>query len=278
MRLKNFLNEYKKSPLAVFGLILLILIFLIAIFGPMFTRYTYYEQDLSNTFAPPGGEHIMGTDKFGRDVFTRVVYGSRISLKIGFISMLISLIIGTVLGAVSGYFQGIYDGIIMRIMDIFLSIPGLVLAIALATALGNGMGNLILAVSLSSAPRYAKIVRGQVLSIKNREFVESAKVLGASDLRLLFVHILPNTLAPIIVEATIGVGTSILQAAGLSFIGLGIMPPLPEWGQMLSEGREYIRSYPYLTLFPGLAIAITILTMNIVGDGLRDALDPKSRR
>ncbi len=278
MRLKNFFNEYKKNPLAVFGLIMLIVIFLVVIFGPMFTKYTYFEQNLDNTFALPSSEHLMGTDKFGRDVFTRVVYGARISLQIGFISMIISLILGTTFGAIAGYFEGVYDGIIMRIMDIFLSIPGLVLAIALATALGNGMNNLILAVSLSSTPRYAKIVRGQVLSIKEREFIESARVLGANDFRLLFVHILPNALAPIIVEATIGVGTSILQAAGLSFIGLGITPPLPEWGQMLSEGREHIRSYPHLTFFPGLAIAITILTMNIVGDGLRDAFDPKSRR
>ena len=220
----------------------------------------------------------MGTDNFGRDIFSRVLHGAKVSLKIGFTSVIISTVIGVIIGAFAGYYEGIFDAIIMRIMDTILSIPQLVLAIALAAALGGGMKNLILAVSLSSIPSYARIVRSQVLSVKNLEYVEAAKLSGVKTFKLIFTEILPNCFAPIIVQATIGVGTAILSAASLSFIGMGIMPPEAEWGQMLSEGRAYIRNYPHITLFPGMAIALTILVLNIVGDALRDAFDPKFRR
>ena len=274
----NTYKYFKKSKVAMFALIILIIIIGIAIFADFIAPYTYFEQHPENKFLGPNIKNLMGTDQLGRDIFSRVVYGARISIEIGFSSVLIASVHGTLIGAYAGFYGGKFDEIIMRIMDIILSIPSLVLAIALAAALGNGMFNLILAVSLSSVPSYAKVVRSGVISIKEKEYIESALVSGANKNRILFVHILPNCLGPIIVQATIGVGTSILSAASLSFIGMGIEAPRPEWGQMLSEARSYIRDYPYMSLFPGLSIAVTILLLNIVGDSLRDALDPKLRR
>ena len=192
--------------------------------------------------------------------------------------MAIATVAGIVIGLICGFYGGALDNILMRIMDIMLSIPGLVLAIAIAASLGGGMKSLIIAVSVSSIPGYARIVRGQVMSVKGKEFVEASRVLGASNTSLMFKEILPNCLAPVIVQMTLGVGYAILSAASLSFIGMGIEPPMPEWGQMLSEGREFIRDYPHITMFPGISIALTILALNIVGDGLRDALDPKLGR
>lgn len=277
-RLKEFFKYYSKNKIAVIALVILVIIILCAIFAEVIAPFDYTAQVPSNNFQSPNSEHLMGTDNFGRDIFSRVLRGAQISLKIGFTSVIISTIIGVIIGAFAGYYEGIFDAIIMRIMDTILSIPQLVLAIALAAALGGGMRNLILAVSLSSIPNYAKIVRSQVMSVKNLEYIESARLSGVKGLKLIFIEILPNCFAPIIVQATIGVGTAILSAASLSFIGMGIMPPEAEWGQMLSEGRAYIRNYPHMTLFPGLAIAITILVLNIVGDAFRDAFDPKYRR
>lgn len=277
-RFKTFFKYYKRNKIAVFALVVLILIILAAIFADLLTPYDYTEQVPQDNFLKPSSEHIMGTDNFGRDIFSRVLKGAQISLKIGFSSVVISTVIGVIIGAFAGYYEGVFDAIIMRVMDTILSIPQLVLAIALAAALGGGMKNLILAVSLSSIPSYAKIVRSQVMAVKNLEYIEAAKLAGVNNLKLIFTEILPNCFAPIIVQATIGVGTAILSAASLSFIGMGIMPPEAEWGQMLSEGRAYIRNYPHITLFPGIAIALTILVLNIVGDGLRDAFDPKYRR
>lgn len=277
-RFKTFFKYYKRNKIAVFALVVLIIIILAAIFADFLTPYDYTEQVPQDNFLKPSSEHIMGTDNFGRDIFSRVLKGAQISLKIGFSSVVISTVIGVIIGAFAGYYEGVFDAIIMRVMDTILSIPQLVLAIALAAALGGGMRNLILAVSLSSIPSYAKIVRSQVMAVKNLEYIEAAKLAGVNNLKLIFTEILPNCFAPIIVQATIGVGTAILSAASLSFIGMGIMPPEAEWGQMLSEGRAYIRNYPHITLFPGIAIALTILVLNIVGDGLRDAFDPKYRR
>lgn len=277
-KFKETFKYYKKSKIAVVGLIILLILIFVAIFSDFIAPYEYDAQNLSQTFLKPSKEHLMGTDNFGRDIFSRIVIGAKISLQIGFVSVFFAMIIGTIIGAISGFYSGKIDSLLMRIMDVVLSIPQLIFAIALAAALGNGMRNLIIAVTISAIPRYAKIVRSQVLSIKEREFVEAAKMSGASNLKIILKYILPNSFAPVIVEATLGVGTSILSAASLSFIGMGIMPPEPEWGQMLSEGRAYIRDYPHMTLFPGFSIAITILALNIVGDGLRDALDPKLRR
>lgn len=277
-RFNDFIKRFAKNKLAIIGIVVLAVIILAAIFAPVLTKYDYYTQNLDEKFLTPSEAHIMGTDKFGRDIFTRILYGARVSLKIGFISMAIATVAGIVIGLICGFYGGALDNILMRIMDIMLSIPGLVLAIAIAASLGGGMKSLIIAVSVSSIPGYARIVRGQVMSVKGKEFVEASRVLGASNTSLMFKEILPNCLAPVIVQMTLGVGYAILSAASLSFIGMGIEPPMPEWGQMLSEGREFIRDYPHITMFPGISIALTILALNIVGDGLRDALDPKLGR
>jgi len=268
-------TRLKKNKMAILGLGIIVILFLTAVFADLIAPYTYKEQNLMNMFQTPSKAHIFGTDEFGRDIFSRVVYGSRISLEVGFIAVGISLVIGGVLGAVAGFYGGRLENTIMRVMDVLLAIPQILLAIAIVAALGPSIMNLMIAVGISSIPGYARLVRASVLTIREQEFVEAAKAVGSSDIRIIFKHILPNCMAPIIVQATIGVAIAILTAAGLSFIGLGIQPPVPEWGSMLSGGRSYIRDYPHMTLYPGLAIMVTIFALNLLGDGLRDALDPK---
>jgi peptide/nickel transport system permease protein len=268
-------KRLKKSKLALVGFVILIILFLIAIFANVIAPYGYAEQNLKATFQFPSANHIFGTDEFGRDIFSRVIFGSRISLQVGFIAVSIAVIIGGLLGAIAGYYGGKIDNVIMRSMDVLLAIPQILLAISIVAALGPGLSNLMIAVGISSIPGYARIVRASVLSVKDQEFVEAARAVGSSNARIILKHIIPNVMAPIIVQATLGVALAILTAAGLSFIGLGIQPPTPEWGSMLSSGRGYIRDYWYMTMFPGLAIVITIFALNVVGDGLRDALDPR---
>lgn len=268
-------KRLKKNKLALLGLGIIIILFLIAIFADVIAPYDFAKQDLKNILQFPSREHIFGTDEFGRDIFSRVIYGSRVSLIVGFIAVSISVVLGGFLGALAGYYGGKLDNVIMRFMDILFAIPGILLAISIVAALGPGLKNLMIAVGVSSTPGYARIVRASVLSIKDQEFVEAAKAAGSSNTRIIFKHIIPNCLAPIIVQATLGVALAILTAAGLSFIGLGIQPPTPEWGSMLSGGRGYIRDNWYMTMFPGLAIVVTIFALNVLGDGLRDALDPK---
>ena len=271
-------KRLRKNPLAMFGLFIVVLLIFFAITADVIAPYKYYEQNLINSFQPPSKEHLFGTDEFGRDIFSRIIHGSRISLQVGLIAVGISVVLGGFFGAVSGYYGGRIDNLIMRGMDILLSIPSILLAIAIAASLGPGLYNMMVAVGISTTPQYARIIRGSVLSLRGQEFVEAAKAVGSSDTRIIMKHILPNCLAPIIVQSTLGVASAILTAAGLSFIGLGIQPPTPEWGAMLSGGREYIRDYAYMTIFPGLAIMITILALNFLGDGLRDVLDPKLKR
>ena len=268
----------RKSPLAMFGLIVLLTLIFVALFANVLAPYSYSKQNLQHMFETPSKQFLLGTDEFGRDILSRLIFGARISLQVGFIAVGIALVVGGMLGAIAGYYGGWTDNGIMRVMDVLLSIPQTLLAIAIAAALGPGLFNLMIAVGLSSTPGYARIVRGSVLSIKGQEFIEAAKALGSKDLRIIIRHILPNCMAPVIVQATLGVGSAILNAAGLSFIGLGIKPPVPEWGAMLAGGRGYIRDYPFVAVFPGLAIMISILALNFLGDGLRDALDPKLKR
>lgn len=270
-------RRLRRNRLALFGLGILILLVVTAIFADFIAPYPFDEQDLFATLEGPSAAHWLGTDEFGRDVFSRIVYGSRVSLQVGFVAVGFSVLAGGFLGAIAGYYGGWRDNIIMRCMDVLLSIPQLLLAISVAASLGPGLLNLMLAVGIAAIPQYARLVRASVLSIREQEFVEASLSVGSGDLRIIMKHILPNCLAPIIVQATLGVAFAILIAAGLSFIGLGLEPPTPEWGAMLSGGREFIRDYPYLTVFPGLAIMITILGLNFLGDGLRDALDPKLR-
>lgn len=271
-------KRFFRSPLVVIGTIIILTLVVTAIFADVLAPYDYAQQDLMLSLEYPSREHWLGTDEFGRDVLSRIIHGARISLLVGFVAVSFAVVIGSALGAIAGFYGGKLDQWIMRIMDVVLSIPSILLAICIATSLGTGIINLMIAVGIASIPRYARIVRSSVISIRNMEYVEAAKAVGSSDFRIIFRHIIPNSLAPIIVEATLGVAMAIISAAGLSFIGLGVQPPTPEWGSMLSEGRQYIRGYPHLTLFPGLAIMLTIMALNFLGDGLRDLLDPKLKR
>lgn len=276
-RLRQFASIFFRNRMAVIGVCILALLLGAAIFAPFVIPYEYDEQDLLATLEWPSGRHFFGTDEFGRDIFSRVVYASRISVTVGIVSVAIGMFFGGLLGAAAGFYGGAADDIVMRCVDVLLAIPSILFAIAIAASLGPGLFNMMLAVGISSIPYYARILRGSVLSIREQEFIEASKAVGSSNLRILFRHVIPNCLAPIIVQGTLGVADGILYAAALSFIGLGIQPPTPEWGGMLSGGRSFIRDYSYMTFFPGLAIVITILALNFVGDALRDALDPKLR-
>lgn len=273
-------RRLKRNKMAVLGLVILIILVLLAVFANVIANYdnVVIKQNLSQRLQAPSAAHWLGTDEFGRDIFARLVHGTRVSLQVGIIAVGISIVIGGILGAVAGYYGGKLDNIIMRVMDIFLAVPSILLAIAIVSALGPSILNLMLAISISSVPSYARIVRASVLSIRDQEFIEAAKAIGASNTRIIFRHIIPNSLAPVIVQATLGVASAILSTAGLSFIGLGIQPPAPEWGSMLSGGRQYLRYAWWVTTFPGVAIMITILSLNLLGDGLRDALDPRLKQ
>ena len=272
---KDVLYRLCQNKAAMAGLAIMVLLVLCAIFADVLAPYGYDDQDLSRRFIEPCREFPFGTDNFGRDIFSRIIYGSRISLQVGLISVAISTVFGVALGAVAGYYGKVLDNIIMRVVDVMLAIPSILLAISIAAALGPGLRNVMIAISIGSVPSFARIVRASVLTIKEQEFVEAAQAVGAGDGRILLKHILPNCMATIIVQATLGVAGAILSTSGLSFIGLGISPPTPEWGSMLSAGRQYIRDHGYIVLFPGLAIMITIFALNLLGDGLRDALDPR---
>ena len=271
----EIIRRFMKNKPAVISLIVLLILIFCALFPGVVAPYDYTEQVLSNQFAPPSLEHLFGCDEFGRDIFSRVVYGCRTSLFIGVSSVIISCIIGTALGCISGFYGNVIDNVIMRLIDIILAIPNTLLGISIVAALGNTPFNLVLAIGLGAMSAYARLVRAAVMTAKDQEYVEAARSNGASDLRIILKYILPNCLSPIIVQATLGVATAILTAAGLSFIGLGIAPPTPEWGAMLSSGRSYIRDHWHVVTFPGLAIMITVFSFNLVGDGLRDALDPR---
>lgn len=270
----------KKNKMALLGLVILCILVLLALFADIIANYdtVVIKQNLGSRLQGPSAAHWLGTDEFGRDIFARLIHGARVSLKVGIIAVGISIVCGGTLGALAGYYGGKLDNIIMRIMDIFLAVPSILLAIAIVSALGPSIINLMVAISVSNIPRYARIVRASVLSIRDQEFVEAAKAIGASNARIIFRHIIPNSLAPVIVQGTLGVASAILSTAGLSFIGLGIQPPAPEWGSMLSGGRQYLRYAWWVTTFPGVAIMITILSLNLLGDGLRDALDPRLKQ
>ena len=253
---------------------------LVALFAGILTDYEteVIKMDMPNRMAPPSASHILGTDSYGRDIFARIIYGSRYSLSIGFLSVLFALAMGGALGSIAGYFGGKVDNIIMRIMDVFLAVPSIIMAIAIVSTLGTGFRNLIIAMAVSTVPTFARLLRSTILSIKDSDYVEAARAVGTSTPRIIIRHILPNSVGPVIVQTTFSVASSILSAAGLSFLGIGVKPPAPEWGAMLSEGKEFIRDIPHLVVFPGLAIALTVLALNLLGDGLRDALDPRLKQ
>ncbi|CAK7060178.1 ABC transporter permease [Tissierella carlieri] len=273
-------RRLRKNKMAMLGLTIIVILILLALFADIIADYeeVAIKMNTSIRLQGPSKEHILGTDELGRDIFARMIHGARVSLKVGIIAVGIAIIIGGTLGAIAGFYGGKLDNVIMRAMDIFLAIPSILLAIAIVSALGTSMLNLMIAVGISSIPSYARIVRASVLSIKDQEFIEAAKAIGAKDTRIILKHILPNSMAPIIVQGTLGVAGAILSTAGLSFIGLGIQKPAPEWGAMLSSGRQFIREAWHVTTFPGIAIMITILSLNLLGDGLRDALDPRLKQ
>ena len=260
------------------GLGVVALLFAMALLAPLVAPYPPNSMDMKARLQAPSAAHLMGTDSYGRDILSRIVFGSRISLFVGFVAVGIGAIFGGVLGAGGGYYGGAIDDIIMRCMDVLLAVPAMILAIAIVGALGTNLLNLMIAVGVSQVPRYARIVRASTLSTRGQEFVEAARAIGASDLRIILENILPNCMAPVIVQSTLGVASAILTAAALSFLGLGVQPPTPEWGSMLSAGRQFLRQAPHITLFPGLAIATVVLALNMLGDGLRDSLDPRLRQ
>lgn len=268
-----------RNKTAVLGLVIFGLLALMAIISPIVLDYEtqVIKADYSSTLQAPSAAHWFGTDELGRDILFRVMYGSTVSLSIGIVTVIVALFFGLILGAAAGYYGGRIDMVIMRIMDIFLAIPGTLLAICIVASLGNSIPNLVIAQAVSSIPTFSRVVRGAVITARDAEYVEAARAIGAKDGTIIFQEVLPNSLAPIIVQTTLQVATVILSIAGLSFIGLGIPAPRPEWGAMLSGARAYIRDYSYMCLFPGLAIMTTILSLNLLGDGLRDALDPRLR-
>ncbi len=271
--------RFKKNKMAIAGLFILLIIAILVIAAPLYTDYSKgVIQNIPNRFKSPNAENIFGTDSYGRDLFTRVIYGGRISLFAGIGTVLLSLIIGCTLGGIAGFFGGKVDMIIMRFVDIFMAVPPLLLSLAVCTALGQGTFKMIIALTVADVPRFARILRASVLTVRDREFVEAARCCGTSNFRIIIKHILPNCIGPVVVQATLMVGSAILSIAALGFLGIGVASPTPEWGTILSDNRQFIRFYPYLGLIPGFAIGITVMCVNFFGDGLRDALDPKMKK
>lgn len=273
---KEIWRRFRKNRLAVIGLIILMLIVLSAVFAEQITPYTEcITMNVREKLQKPSAEHWLGTDGYGRDLLARCLHGGRISLTIGVVSSLLSLLVGGLLGLVAGYYGKQTDNVIMRIMDMFSALPTILLALSIIAALGSSIPNLILALAISRVPAFVRIIRASVITIVDQEYVEAALAGGTSDLRIMLKHILPNSVGPLIVQTTMNVSNMILQAAAMSFLGLGVSPPTPEWGAIISEAKEALRIAPYFMLFPGIFIILSSLSLNLIGDGLRDALDPR---
>ncbi|TQR38944.1 nickel transporter permease [Brevibacillus brevis] len=277
-RWRTFYRKLRKNKLAMVGGCIVIFYIAIALLAPFIAPHDPYEIDLVNKLKPPSSEHWMGTDDKGRDVLSRLLYGTQLSMSVGFVAVFIGAFFGIILGLLSGYYGGWVDTIISRIIDVLLAFPGILLSLAIVSALGPSLFNVMIAVGIFSIPVFARIVRGSTLTVKKLEYIDAIRSLGANDFTIIFRHIFPNILSPIIVQATMRLATAILSAAGLSFLGLGAQPPLPEWGAMLSNGRDFLFTAPHLAMFPGIAIATLVLGFNIFGDGLRDALDPRMKQ
>lgn len=273
-------HRLKRNKGAMFGLFLLILIIVVAIGSSFVFDYDtqVINQNLMNRLQAPSAEHPFGTDELGRDIMVRVLYGARYSLAVGVIAVLIGMVIGVALGCIAGFVGGAVSEVIMRVTDIFCSVPTILLAIAIVSAFGVSLVNLMVAVGVTSAPAFIRLARASIMTVRNEEYVEAARALGVPNWKIIIVHMLPNCISPLIVQATQRVAGAIISASSLSFLGLGVPQPAPEWGAMLSGGRNFIRDYSYMTLFPGLAIMLTVLAFNLLGDGIRDAIDPKLKR
>lgn len=274
----SFFRKLIRNRFAAFGLFVIFLLMLTAIFAPVIATHSPNDMDVTKTLLGIGVDgHLLGTDNFGRDIFSRIVYGARISMVVGISAVLFGAVVGSLLGVAAGYFGGKLDGIIMRIMDGLSAFPFILLAITLMTVLGQGLFNVIIAIGVANIPGFARVVRGQVLSVKHSEYIEVTRSLGAKHSRIIFHHVLPNSFAPLIVYATMSVAGAIISEASLSFLGLGVQPPTASWGSMLKDGKDFLVLNPHMATIPGLAILITVIGINLFGDGLRDALDPKMK-
>src|SRR5699024_10506088 len=271
---KNFYKMLRKNMAAMVAGFLSLFFIIVALIRPYFTPYEPHTQDVINNLQPPSSEHWFGTEHHGRDIFSRIIHGMSITLYVGFLSVAVGATAGVILGIVAGYYDGRTDSIIMSGMDVLLAFPCILLALAIVSVLGGSLKHVIIAVAIFSIPVFARIVRGSTLETRKLEYIDAMKALGASDFRIIFKHILPNVSSPIIVQATLNIATAVLTASGLSFLGLGAQPPMPEWGAMLSDGRNYLYNAPHVAFFPGVMIVAAVLAFNILGDGLRDALDP----
>ena len=272
---RRIMKQLLRNRRAVVGGIVLLIIVFMAILAPYVTTHDPVKQNIRNQLQPPSREHFFGTDQFGRDIYSRVIYGARLSLRVGFLAISFALVVGCFLGLVSGYYGGWLDMIVMRVIDILLALPGFLLALSIVAALGPGLENVIMAIGVSYIPSFARMMRSAVLATRELDYVDAAQALGASDWRIIFQHILPNSISPIIVLTTLSMAGAILSPAGLSFLGRGAQPPTPEWGSMIATARPFIRVSHWAVTVPGLAIFITVMCLNLVGDGLRDALDPR---
>ena len=274
-RLHEIWTQLKKNKMAVVSMFVLLALILIALFAPILAPYSYEEQNAANGYASPSREHLLGTDKLGRDILSRLIYGTRASLQMGIIAVVIGGIIGIIIGSISGYYGSWVDNLMMRLLDIYQAIPMFLLCVALAAILGASLRNAIIALGLGIVPGYARIMRASVMTVRETEYIESAKSINCGTFRIILKHIIPNAIGPMIVQITMGVGSCILSGAALSYIGLGVQPPTPEWGSMISEARNVMRQYPTHAIYPGICIMIAVLACNLLGDGLRDALDPR---
>lgn len=272
---KTVLRRFARRKVSVLDAVILLFFLLVALFGPMLCTQDPLAQDLVHKYQQPSAEHWFGTDNLGRDTFTRMIYGARVSLSISFAGVMSGCLVGVLLGVCAGFFGGWVDTLVSRLIDILLAFPSLLLAITVVAILGSGTENTAIAIAIFSIPSIARMVRGIVMSHKDAEYIQACRVMGASNARMIFTHIIPNAVSQIIVNITLNLGTAILTASSLSFLGLGVQPPAPEWGTMLSTGRDVIRAYPLAVLIPGIAITLVVMSFSLVGDGLRDALDPK---
>ena len=274
---KEFWRRLRRNKMSMLGLYMLIAIILLCLFGPYFSPYDYAKQDYKARLVFPCMSHPFGTDNFGRDILTRILVGGRYTLFITFICTTSAALIGCILGLLAGFFSKL-DNIIMRFVDIMMGIPTMLMCVSIVAALGSNMWNMMIALAITQSPEFARIMRAQVLTIKDSEYIEASRAIGCSNWRTIFSHIVPNAIAPIIVQYTLGAVSVILMSASLSFVGMGVQPPTPEWGLMISAGRDYLRDYWHIAIIPGLAIVATAFALNMLGDGLRDALDPRLKR
>lgn len=276
--LGRIVKQLSYNKLAVCGALLFAVEVLLVFLAPVIAPYDYNAMNVMEMCEFPSAAHWFGTDELGRDILSRILYGGRYSISMGVLAILTAMIIGMFIGSIAGYFGGWVDNLLMRILDIVQSLPGMLLTIVISAILGAGFVNTILALSVNAIPHQARMLRAQIMKIRNSEYIEAAQSINCSKARIILEHLIPNSLSPVIVQASMGIANQIIMASSLSFIGLGVQPPAPEWGAMLSSSRQYIRDYPYMVIFPGLAIAVTVLALNLLGDGLRDAMDPKLKK